>query len=307
MTDTPTSPDAMARVRVPQELDGQRLDAALRQLREGISLQKARALCEIGCVAVGGVRAAATQRLRGGDLVSFAPERFELSLAIEAAVVCDRGGVLVLHKLPGDAVHAGPLVDDPIAARLQRALPGAGLCQRLDRPASGLLLCGRDAESVAAISQAMERGEIEREYFGIAHGLIERDEGTIDAPLRITDEPRGDRPKVVVDHDGGQRAVTHVAVIARGKSHTLVRLRLETGRTHQIRAHLRAIGHPLLGDPRYGDAEANANAHRTHGIDRTLLHCARLSLAAPTTGERVDVTAIHEPDFVRLFHSLRER
>ena len=307
MTESPQSSDAVVRVRVAQENDGARLDAALRQMSPGISLQKARALCELGCVAVSGIRAAAPQRLRSGDLVSFAPERFELSLAIGAAVVCDRGGVIVLHKMPGDAVHAGPLVNDPIAARLQRALPGAGLCQRLDRPASGMLLCGRDADSVAAISQAMERGEIEREYLGVTHGLIERDEGTIDAPLRITDEPRGDRPKVVVDHENGQNAVTHLAVIARSKTHTLVRLRLETGRTHQIRAHLRAIGHPLLGDPRYGDAESNANAHRTHGIDRTLLHSARLSLTAPATGERVEVTAVHEPDFARLFPSLRER
>ena len=300
-------PDAIAAFRLDSSLDGERLDAALRSLVTGLSLQRARAACAIGCVAVGGVRAIATQRLRGNDLVQIRPGMLDLSLSIGSAVVCDRGGVLVLYKLPGEAVHAGPLVDDPIADSLQRALPQAGLCQRLDRPASGLLLCGRDEAAVSAISQAMERGEIEREYLGIAHGVVERDEGTIDAPLRITDEPRGDRPKVIVDHENGLPSVTHVRVVARGKTCTLVRLKLETGRTHQIRAHLRAIGHPLLGDPRYGDHEANAHAHKTHGIARTLLHSEKLTLVAPHTGERVEVAAFHEPDFARLFPSLRER
>lgn len=307
MTTPPASPQDILSVRVAEADAGARLDAVVRAWCPGVSLQRAREACRLGCVAVSSVRGDAAQRLRAGDLVALRPALLDLSLEVGAAVVCDQGGILVLHKLPGQAVHAGPLVDDPVAERLQRALPGSGLCQRLDRPASGLLLCGRDADSVAAISQAMERGEIEREYLAVAHGVIERDEGTIDQPLRITDEPRGDRPKVVVDREQGQRAVTHVTVVARGKSSTLVRLRLETGRTHQIRAHLRAIGHPLLGDERYGDPEANAIAHRTHGVARALLHCARLALAAPANGERVEVDAFVEPDMARMFSVLRQR
>ncbi len=303
----PANPEDSLTILVAEADAGTRLDAAVRQLCEGVSLQRAREACRLGCVAVDGVRGDAAQRLRVGELVALRPGLLDLSLAIGTAIVCDRGGVLVLQKLPGDAVHAGPLVHNSIAFRLQRVLPDASLCQRLDRPASGLLLCGRDASAVAAISQAMERGEIEREYLGIAHGQIERDEGTIDLPLRITDEPRGDRPKVVIDREQGQRAVTHVTLLATNKSCSLVRLRLETGRTHQIRAHLRAIGHPLLGDPRYGDPEANAIAHRTHGIARTMLHCERLSLALPATGERVEIASIHEPDIARMFPMLRRR
>ena len=90
-------------------------------------------------------------------------------------------------------------------------------------------------------------------------------------------------------------------------SATLIRVRLETGRTHQIRAHLAAIGHPLLGDPRYGDRNANDKARATFGTHRTLLHGERLSFPLPNGGESIMVTAVHEPDFVRMFPHLRSR
>lgn len=147
----------------------------------------------------------------------------------------------------------------------------------------------------------MERGEVEREYLAVANGAIERDAFAIDLPLLVTDEPQGNQPKVLVDRERGQRAVTHLVVEARGKQFSLVRLRLETGRTHQIRAHLRAIGHPLLGDPRYGDAAANERARSTHGIDRAMLHCDRLVAPRPSDGARIEARAFAEPDFARLF------
>ena len=97
------------------------------------------------------------------------------------------------------------------------------------------------------------------------------------------------------------------AVVERRTGATLIRVKLETGRTHQIRAHLAAIGHPLLGDPRYGDRNANDKAKATFGTHRTLLHGERLRFPLPGSGERIEVTSAHEPDFVRMFPHLRTR
>jgi RluA family pseudouridine synthase len=291
--------------------DGWRLDALLQGVEcEGLgalSQKKAKSLCAIGAVAVDGVRADGTARLRAGSTVTFAAEHAALALQLGIAVAFADASVVVLHKPPGLAVHGGPLVDRSVADALAAHLPGAGLAHRLDREASGLLLVGRGASVLQYLGGAMEHGTVEREYLAIVAGAFAPEQRTIDLPLRITDEPQGDRPKAVVDTAGGQRAVSHVTVVEQRAGASLVRVRLETGRTHQIRAHLAAVGHPLLGDPRYGDRNANDHARATFGTHRTLLHGERLRFPSPATGEPIEVTAAHEPDFVRLFPHLRAR
>lgn len=291
---------------VSADLAGTRLDAALHQLRPELSRALSRQLCELGCVAVDGVRGSAGERLRAGSTLQFEPGTVELSLQLRLPVVFADADLLVLHKPAGLAVHAGPLAPDSVAARLQ-ALPGSGLAHRLDRGSSGLLLVGRGADALRQLGQAMEQGGIRREYLAIAAGVAEQDRRVVDLPLRSTDEPRGNRPKVLVDREHGQPAVTELRVLDRRADCTLFAARLLTGRTHQVRAHLAAIGQPLLGDPRYGDADANARAHATHGVDRPLLHSCRLQLPHPRSGEVLQLQAAHEPDFVRLFRMLRPR
>jgi RluA family pseudouridine synthase len=240
--------------------------------------------------------------------VSWRPEGIAPTLRLGLSVAALDDAVLVLEKPAGLAVHAGPLIEDSVAARLAPVFPGAGLAHRLDRGASGLLLAGRSPDALRALARAMEARTIARVYLAIAAGAVERDAFSIDLPLRATDAPRGDQPKTVVDLAAGQPARTLVRVRDRRPGASLLEVRLETGRTHQIRAHLAAVGHPLLGDPRYGHAAANAHARETWGTDRPLLHAWRLAFPHPVDGrgELVEMEAWHEPDFARVFRKLPE-
>jgi len=301
----------LTHLQVAAEQDGIRLDALLQGVDCAelgpLSQKKARLFCALGGAAVDGVRTEdGKQRLRQGSAVTFAAEHAALSIDLGIPVMFGDDDVLVLHKPPGLAVHAGPLVEHSVADALARELPDAGLSQRLDRDASGLLLVGRRKTSLSFLGTAMEQGRIEREYLAITSGEFDGEQRTIDLALRVTDEPDGSKPKTIVDPNG-QRSVSHVTVVDRRAGVTLVRVRLETGRTHQIRAHLAAVGHPLLGDERYGDRNANDKAKATFGTRRTLLHCERLRFPQPNLGTPIEVTAMHEVDFVRLFPKLRTR
>ena len=284
---------------VEPESSGRRLDGLIREFAE-LSQKQARRLCALGAVSIDGVRRDGTTRVRSGQVIRFDEALAQWSLRLGVPVVFADEDVMVLHKPPGLAVHNGPLIETSVATWLQAALPKSGLAHRLDRDASGLMLIGVTTEALRRLGAAMEQGSIRRRYEAVAVGELPEDSIKIDLPLLVTDEPLGDRPKTIVS-ESGQPSVSRVTVLGRRAGFSHVRVDLETGRTHQIRAHLRAIGHPLLGDDRYGDQATNDKARETFGVQRTLLHAAELRFPKPSDGHEVTARAVAEPDFARLF------
>jgi len=192
----------------------------------------------------------------------------------EALAVVDKPAGLVVHPAPS---HRGTtLVDE-----LGEVLAGGGdperpgIVHRLDKGTSGLLVVARDDETHAALQAQVRRREVERAYLALAHGRLASRTGTIDAPIG---RAARQRHRMAVSGAASRQARTHFEALELLAAETYLEARLETGRTHQIRAHFAAIGHPLAGDPTYG-------GERVYGLERQFLHAHRLSFAHPRSGE----------------------
>ncbi len=272
---------------VAAEHAGERLDVFL--ARSVGSRAAAQRLIEAGAVLVDGEPRPKRHVVRAGERVSVGelePEAEPDVPPAAFAVAYEDGDVLVVDKPPGVVVHPGA---GQRAGTLVQALAGRvaggddpdrpGVVHRLDRDTSGLLVLARTPEAHATLQAALQRREIVREYLALVEGRPAARRGTIDAPLG---RDRRARTRMSTDTDDPREAVTHFEVERNLPSATLLRVRLETGRTHQIRAHLEAIGHPVAGDPEYGRP-------RLYGLERQFLHAARLAFDHPATGERLDL------------------
>lgn len=189
--------------------------------------------------------------------------------------VIDKPAGLVVHPAPG---HRGATLVDVLGDLLGGGEPGRpGIVHRLDRDTSGLMLVARDADAHRRLAAMIKARRVGREYLALVEGRPRSRSGTIDAPLGR--DHRAPERRAVRGR-GARDARTHFTVLESLPADTLVEARLETGRTHQVRAHFAAIGHPVAGDPRYGHAGR-------HGLERQFLHSARLRLAHPFTGEEL--------------------
>jgi 23S rRNA pseudouridine1911/1915/1917 synthase len=190
--------------------------------------------------------------------------------------VIDKPAGLVVHPAPG---HGGVTLVELLEGFAGGGEAGRpGIVHRLDKGTSGLMLVARDDETHRALAGQIRRREVEREYVALVEGSVASKTGTIEAP--IGRDPRR-RERMAVAGRAARQAVTHFRVLERLPRATLVEVRLETGRTHQIRAHFTAIGHPLVGDGAYGGP-------RAHGLDRQFLHSRRIAFAHPRSGERLE-------------------
>jgi 23S rRNA pseudouridine1911/1915/1917 synthase len=200
--------------------------------------------------------------------------------------------VAVIDKPAGLVVHPAPSHKGETLVGLLEGIAGGGaegrpgIVHRLDKDTSGLMLVARNEESHKQLAAQVKRREVLREYTALVAGHLDSRSGTIDAPLG---RHRRQRTKRAVKGAGSREARTHFEVLETLPSDTLVKARLETGRTHQIRVHFAAIGHPVAGDPEYG-------SRGRHGLERQFLHASRLGFTHPGTGAQVEFTSELPPD-----------
>jgi 23S rRNA pseudouridine1911/1915/1917 synthase len=275
---------------VGPEQAGERLDVFLAEAAG--SRAAAQRLIEGGFVTVDGAVKAKRLVLAGGELVrvdepdAAAPAaavpdaRFRVAWEDEHLIVVDKPAGVVVHPARG---HPQGTLSQALADRIAGGEhpERAGIVHRLDRDTSGLLVVARSEPVHAALKRLLAARELEREYLALVEGRPAARRGTIDARLG---RDRRVRTRVSTETDEPREAITHFEVERALPRDTLLRLRLETGRTHQIRAHLLAIGHPVAGDPEYG-------ARGRHGLRRQFLHAARLAFPHPVTGAAVDVSS----------------
>ena len=202
---------------------------------------------------------------------------FRIAYEDEHLLVVDKGPGVVVHPARG---HGEGTLAQLLAASAAGGDPErAGIVHRLDRDTSGLLVISRSERAHRRLQAALRRRQIEREYLTLVQGRPPARSGTIEAP--IGRDPRV-RTRMTVGGAHAREARTHFTLERALAGTSLLRLRLDTGRTHQIRVHLRALGHPVCGDPEYGTAGVL-------GLTRQFLHAARLAFEHPFTGQRVDV------------------
>jgi 23S rRNA pseudouridine1911/1915/1917 synthase len=262
---------------VPAAAAGARLDAWL-AAELGIPRARAAALAQDGAVLVDGRPAAKSTRLRGGERIAVEeppagepeagpPPPPAVVWEDEHMLVVDKPAGLVVHPAPG---HRGQTLVELLGSGADAPFQARAV-HRLDRDTSGLMLVAKGEPARRQLQAALRRREVEREYVALVAGRLRSRSGTIDAP--IGRDPRR-RTRMSTTTDKPREARTHFEVEKHLEGFTLVRVRLETGRTHQIRAHFSAIGHPLAGDTEYG-------GRRVPGLERQFLHSARLALDLP--------------------------
>jgi 23S rRNA pseudouridine1911/1915/1917 synthase len=269
---------------------GLRLDAFLAARGATPSRAAAQRLIEAGAVTVDGQPRPKNHRVAAGEHIALAAAveaareaapapQFEIVYEDDYLLVVDKPAGLVTHPAPG---HQGTTLAEALAGRVAGGADPqrAGIVHRLDRDTSGLLVVARTEEAYTELQRMMRAREITREYMALVSGHPDAESGTIDAPIG---RDRARRTMMSTRTDRARGAVTHFEVLERLPRTALLNVTLETGRTHQIRAHLAAIGHPVCGDGAYGGAKCGLRL----GLERQFLHAKKLMFRHPITGARM--------------------
>lgn len=291
------------------ENESGRLDKVASQLFGNFSRSQLKELLASGNLLVNGQKKKPKYQVKPGDKLTLVePEVKQLDLVAEKMdldIVYEDDDVLVVNKPQGMVVHPSPgheshtlvnalLYHCPLSTINGTFRPG--IVHRIDKDTSGLLMVAKNDLAHQSLAAQLKNKTNTREYLALVHGNIKEAEGTIDAPLGRSPK---DRKKQAVVADG-RPAITHFKVLDRFGDYTLVACRLETGRTHQIRVHMKYIGHPLAGDPLYGPKKTLPGAGQ-------YLHAAKLGFKHPVTGEELLFEAPLPPYFAEMLKKLDKR
>lgn len=281
------------------------------QTGEQFSRSQIQLWIEQGSIVVNGIQVKTNYKIAAGDVISLSvpeaepveivPEDIPLDIYYEDSdvIVVNKERGMVVHPAPGHA--SGTLVN--ALMHHCKDLSGIngelrpGIVHRIDKDTSGLIMAAKNDKAHTSLAAQLKEHSVTRKYFAIVHGNVSHDQGTIDAP--IGRDPQ-DRKMYTVIERNSKHAVTHFQVAERFGDYTLLELKLETGRTHQIRVHMKFIGHPLVGDPMYG---------RSKGIKMSgqALHAAVLGFVHPSSGQYLEFNAPLPADMEDVLQALRNR
>jgi 23S rRNA pseudouridine1911/1915/1917 synthase len=325
---------------VPEEAAGKRLDAWLAAQLENVSRARVQLLLAEEKVLVDGVAAKPSLKLHGGETVEVLgeptlPPLRAIAESIPLDIIYEDNDLSVINKPAGMMVHAGSGATEDARNRgtLVNALLGhyrqlsstggelrPGIVHRLDKQTSGLILVARNDAAHLKLSEMFSRRQVHKVYLALVHGHLKDDRGTINAPIS-RDTLRRTR-MTTKRNDGARSAISHYTVVERINSHfgkfTLVSVKIETGRTHQIRVHLSSVGHPVVGDTLYGapahvappmtsktPRKKKDPAPESMTLDRNFLHAAQLEFPHPSTGKPLHLEAPLPPALEEFLRSLK--
>ncbi len=298
---------------VTEEDAGIRLDSYVASKIDGISRNAVQIAIDKEEILVNGRKSKANYKVKIGDTVTAAeteavavdilPENIPLDIVYEDddVLVINKPRGLVVHPAAGN--ESGTLVN-AILYHCGDSLSGIngeirpGIVHRIDKDTTGLLVVAKNDNAHLQLAEQLGTRTLSREYYALVHGNIKEDQGTVDAPIGRSPK---DRKKMCVLRDGGREAITDYTVLERFQTATLVKCKLRTGRTHQIRVHMNYIGHPIFGDPVYGVK------HENFALDGQLLHAKGIGFTHPKTGENVTFETSLPEDFERILTVFRSK
>jgi 23S rRNA pseudouridine1911/1915/1917 synthase len=295
---------------IDEQHENERIDKVVAGINQDWSRTQVQQWIKDGNVKVNGKEVKANYKCEHGDIITIdipkpepldvEPEEMELDIYYEDSdvIVVNKPRGMVVHPAPGHL--NGTLVNGLLAhCKDLSGINGIlrpGIVHRIDKDTSGLLMVAKNDFAHESLAKQLLEKTVTRKYKAIVHGVIPHDYGTIDAPIG---RDKRDRQSMTVTDENGKEAITHFTVLERFKNYTFIECQLETGRTHQIRVHMKYIGYPLAGDPKYGPK-------KTLPIEGQALHAGVLGFHHPRTNEYLEFEAPLPPEFEHLLTMLRK-